>query len=688
MRLLALTLQPPGAASLAVYGSFSSPSAQEFAVVRGGGARLELWRPDHDTGSLELVHAEATFGCVRQAIPFRMHGAKRDFLVLGADAGRVVVLEFDPRRNAFVQVHAPAYGKAGCRRAVPGQYVAADPQGRALMLSAVEKQKLVYVMNRDAGGQLTISSPLEAHKAHTLVFATVGVDVGFENPLFACLELSYAEADEDPSGEAAREAEKHLTFYELDLGLNHVVRKWSEPTDRGANALVAVPGADRGGPGGVLVLAENWVLYCNMDDEDAAGTARAELRTPIPRRCDTAEERGVLLVATATHRTQGMFFVLAQSEYGDLYKISLLQGANGEGVVDVRVKYFDTLPVAASLCITKTGLLFAASELGDHALYEFRGIGDGDATTEAGCVKAPAPGQLTVVPPTFKPRALTNLVPFDELPSMAPLLQLHAGNLLADGDGGSQQPQLWALCGRSARSSLRMLRHGLAATEMARSGLPGAPLAVWTVPHPSSAAMSGGGAGNGANDDGDGAQDRYIVVSFVNATLVLSIGGTVEEVDEKRSGFVSTAPTLAVGLLADDSIVQVHANGIRHIREASDGSIAQKKDWKPPGKKTIERAAVNERQVAISLPGGELLYFELDGQGSGQLQEVDTKKLPVEIACIDLGAVPEGRQRFPLLLVGGYDNTVRVLSLDPSAADPLMQLSMQALPAHAPMRTS
>ena len=32
-----------------------------------------------------------------------------------------------------------------------------------------------------------------------------------------------------------------LTFYELDLGLNHVVRKWSEETDRGANKLV--PGA-------------------------------------------------------------------------------------------------------------------------------------------------------------------------------------------------------------------------------------------------------------------------------------------------------------------------------------------------------------------------------------------------------------------------------------------------------------
>lgn len=59
------------------------------------------------------------------------------------------------------------------------------------MIGAVEKQKLVYILNRDSAARLTISSPLEAHKSHTLVFHLVGVDVGFENPMFACLELDY-----------------------------------------------------------------------------------------------------------------------------------------------------------------------------------------------------------------------------------------------------------------------------------------------------------------------------------------------------------------------------------------------------------------------------------------------------------------------------------------------------------------
>jgi splicing factor 3B subunit 3 len=44
-------------------------------------------------------------------------------------------------------------------------------------------------------------------------------------------------------------------------------------------------------------------------------------------------------------------------------------------------------------------------------------------------------------------------------------------------------------------------------------------------------------------------------VSFVNATLVLSIGETVEEVTD--SGFLGTTPTLSCSALGEDALVQV-----------------------------------------------------------------------------------------------------------------------------------
>ena len=50
--------------------------------------------------------------------------------------------------------------------------------------------------------------------------------------------------------------------------------------------------------------------------------------------------------------------------------------------------------------------------------------------------------------------------------------------------------------------------------------------------------------------------DAYIIVSFVNATLVLSIGETVEEVTD--TGFLASTPTLDVHQLGNDALLQVY----------------------------------------------------------------------------------------------------------------------------------
>lgn len=52
---------------------------------------------------------------------------------------------------------------------------------------------------------------------------------------------------------------------------------------------------------------------------------------------------------------------------------------------------------------------------------------------------------------------------------------------------------------------------------------------------------------------------------------------------------------------------KVYPEGIRHIR--ADKRI---NEWKSPGKRAITQCAVNQRQVVISLVGGELVYFEMD----------------------------------------------------------------------------
>jgi splicing factor 3B subunit 3 len=485
---------------------------------------------------------------------------------------------------------------------------------------------LVYILNRDASARLTISSPLEAHKSNTFVYHTVGVDVGFENPMFACLEMDYEDADCDPTGEAAQLTQQTLTFYELDLGLNHVVRKYSEPLEEHGNFLISVPGGSDG-PSGVLICSENYITYKNFGDQP-------DIRCPIPRRRNDLDDpdRGMIFVCSATHKTKSMFFFLAQTEQGDMFKLTL--ETDEDMVTEIKLKYFDTVPVGANLCVLKTGFLFVASEFGNHYLYQIAHLGDDDDEPEFSSSMPLGEGETFF----FSPRHLKNLILVDELESLSPIMHCQIADI-----ANEDTPQVLTACGRGPRSTLRILRHGLEVSEMAVSELPGSPNAVWTVKRRA-----------------DEEFDSYIIVSFINATLVLSIGETVEEITD--SGFLGTTPTLSCAQIGDDALVQIYPDGIRHIR--ADKRV---NEWRTPGKKHIVRCAINHRQVVIALTGGEIVYFEMDI--SGQLNEyTDRKEMNCDVICMALGEVPSGEQRSRFLAVGLSDNTVRIISLDPSVS--------------------
>ncbi len=75
----------------AVYGNFSAPKAQEVVVSRG--QVLELLRPN-ESGKLQVVVSTDVFGVIRSLAAFRLTGASRDYVVLGTDSGRIVILEY------------------------------------------------------------------------------------------------------------------------------------------------------------------------------------------------------------------------------------------------------------------------------------------------------------------------------------------------------------------------------------------------------------------------------------------------------------------------------------------------------------------------------------------------------------------------------------------------------------------
>src|SRR5579859_1335595 len=593
-----------------------------------------------------VLHHEV-FGVIRSIIPFRLAGSPKDYIIIGSDSGRIVTMEYVPEKNTFSRIHCETYGKSGVRRVVPGQYIAVDPKGRACLIASIEKNKLVYVLNRDAQLNLTISSPLEAHKPGAIVFAVTGLDVGYENPIFAALEVDYTEVDQDPTGQQYETLPKTLVYYELDLGLNHVVRKWSEVVDRRSNFLMAVPGgAD--GPGGVLVGTEDFIYYKHQN--------RETYRIPIPKRkgipyAEKSQARKNIIIAGVMHKMKQQFFSLIQNEDGDIFKISFIFGEERK-FQGMKIKYFYTVPPATSLCILKSGYLYTATEFGNQMVYKFEKLGDDDNEMEFLSEDFGEDSMQFGQKALFTPRPLDNLSLADEIVCMNPILGSKVVNLT-----GEDAPQIYTINGSGARSSFRKLVHGLDVNEMATTNSDKPVENVWTT-----------------KITAEDQHARYIVLTYmgVKETTVLSIGESVEALPDSQTGFISKTRTLAVQQMGDDLLLQVHETGMRLIRPGGHTI-----DWKAPTHRTIRQVATNSRQVVLFLSNGELAYFEY---AEGELNEFDQrKKFDNNITCLAIAEVPEGRVRTDFLAVGADDNTVQIISLDENST--LERLSIQALSA-------
>ncbi|KAJ2890395.1 pre-mRNA-splicing factor rse1, partial [Coemansia aciculifera] len=543
-----------------------------------------------------------------------MMGSTKDLIVLASDSGGMALLEYmDPSRG-FVAVQKHEFGRSGLRRLVAGQYVAADPRGRAVMLAAVERSKLVYIVTRDSEGRVVLASPLEASRSGSVCFDVVGVDVGYENPVFAAIESEYEESG------------KQVVYYELDLGLNHVVRKWSAAVGESAHRLIALPGGSDG-PSGVLVCLEGRIEYKHSSSD-------RELSVAIPRSKESSGELP-MVVASAVHRMKKAFFILAQTEDGDLFKITVdfTQDSSSGGVTRLGIKYFDTLAVgASSIQILKAGFLFAAAgggSGGSHQLLQFENLGSDD-DGESGSA------------PFERHEELQSLALVDEIEGACPLLRSQVLHVAA----GEDAPQLYAACGSGRQSSLKIMRQGADVAELAVTELPAAPSGVWAL--------------GGGDSDGD-----LIVASFASSTLVLQGADEMAEAEDGR-GLALDEPTLAVAAVDGGGLVQVTRRAVRHVR--ADGRVTE---WAAGGEITC--AALNARQAVVAV-GAQAVCFALDER----LELREQTRLETggpAITCVALAPIAAGRLAAALAALGCGDQTVRVFVLGSSEPSSLLAVA-------------
>ncbi|CRK24516.1 hypothetical protein BN1723_018159, partial [Verticillium longisporum] len=129
--------------------------------------------------------------------------------------------------------------------------------------------------------------------------------------------------------------------------------------------------------------------------------------------------------------------------------------------------------------------------------YQFEKLGDDDEELEFSSDDFPTDPKQSYEAVFFHPRELENLALVESIDSMNPLIDCKVANLT-----GEDAPQIYTACGNGARSTFRILKHGLEVNEIVASELPGIPSAVWTLK------LSRGDQ-----------YDAYIVLSFTNATL-------------------------------------------------------------------------------------------------------------------------------------------------------------------------
>ena len=628
MYLYNLTLQKPTSIFHAISGSFTAPKKEEILI--SSGTSLELLSINPLTSKLQPLISKETFSQIRSISAFRLAGNKRDSIIVLSDSGKIVILEADLSKETFVKVHQETYGKTGCRRIVPSEYIACDPTGRAIMIGAIEKQKFVYILTRDSNGAMTISSPLEAHKSKTICYGMCSVNDHYENPQFVCIEVEYGDEDNEKSAVCTGVYQKVIVYYEMDLSLNHVVRKSSEKVDNSAHLIVGIP-KNKQLPGGVLVFCEDFVVYRN--NNGAVGTKTAL----YPQRYDnvyTQHKKKVMIVCTTVFKKKEMFFVLAQSEFGDLYKV-LLNFDKGK-ILSISVSYFDTVPPCNAIILLHSGYLFCACETSNHLLYaitSFENINENHISTSSG-------HNAVLFHPSYPHKHITLI---HEMNSFACVTQMVVSDVLNEGE-----PQLYITSGQSQRSNLRLLRPGLSVNELGSSLLKGDPSGIWSIK-------------GSAHDE----YDQYIVVSFINATVVLGVSDSISEIT--HSCFDVRNSTIYVALIGNDKYVQVISEGIIHIAKG-------KKSFLKSNSK-VKCACSNSKQLIIGLENKEMLYFEHDGN---ELCKPDIKVLDQDIICVDISPVMEGRTKSKFVVAGCGDNTIRIFSLEIEQC--LSKVSFQILP--------
>lgn len=638
-----LTLKPPGLSIGSIVGQFTgNRKTQEIVIAYPG--RIELWVADPNNGKLKKHFSEDVFGCIQSIDKIRAVGSQKDLLVIASDSGKLTVAEWKDESLQFIPLYQEPHSKTGMRRTSPGEYLCIDPQNRAILLGTIETNKLIYRSQTNDKGFFQISSPIESSMRHILTLNMCALDTGYENPVFAAIECSYDDQNNNRLPFAL-----DLNYYELDQGLNHLVKRKADSIPLSVIHLVPLPGYI----GGIIVCCESFLIYDHP--------YKQRLYLPLPTR--TLSSKTIILNHVVHRIRKNDFFILLQSHLGDCFKINVYYDDDNENINNISISYFDTIPLATSLNILKSGFLFANAHNGNKLFYQFESLGD-DSDICLNSNSFPtleSASAFDITDRYFQPAGLRNLALVDIMETLNPLT---GGTIVEAITSESLDPLKQVVL--SSNSHLKTLTRALPVSIIASSQLP------INATHIFASKLFK-----------DSENDEYLILSSAtqSQTLVLSIGEVVEEVSD--SEYVMDQPTIGVQQVGKSSTIQIYSSGIRHVRQISENGKMHKKttDWYTPAGISIVAASANNEQVVIGLSNREVCYFEIDASDDQLVEYQERLEVPsgsiTAVAIADSSKSKQKVKKSNYAVVGCSDDTIQIISL--RRENCLEIVSMQAL---------
>ena len=309
-------------------GSFTKQKEQEMISISGS----IMFLYSLNNGKMILLQKYELMATLLTVKPIKLPGTNIDLVSVTSDSGYFHV--FQLLGQTLVKVHAEPFGRSGTRRIVPGIYSAVDPKGRAVMIAALELKKLTFILNREDSNHL-ISSPLEVNSPRSIVFSMCGVDVGFDNPVFAVLECCYDDATRNIDW--YNFLPKQVIFYELDLGLNTMVKKHTAMVNSRSHILVQVPSPISG----VIVFTENQLEWVHPK--------QASISADFPFPANSSGD--ILVIAITLFKSKKQFFYILQFNNGHVFKLEF-------DAFKFTFYYLVTLPKSSHISVFRSGYIY------------------------------------------------------------------------------------------------------------------------------------------------------------------------------------------------------------------------------------------------------------------------------------------------------------------------------------------